>query len=200
MPIDFPDSPINGDIHTVGDITWTYDGVKWTKNIILVTGPTGPTGPESTVTGPTGATGPAMSLTYVDYVPTWTQGVTIAKTTNWARYSQLDKLVQGSIKITASSAGTANTKILVGLPVAASANNFVIGSLVRFRASGNITVFVDSSFAIYDSSTTMSFLVSSNLNQPSNITYRLGEYSTSAVGLTIASGDVFHIQFMYEAN
>lgn len=29
MAINFPDSPTNGDTHTVGDKTWTYDGTSW---------------------------------------------------------------------------------------------------------------------------------------------------------------------------
>ena len=29
MPIDFPNSPTNGQTHTVGSFTWQYDGEKW---------------------------------------------------------------------------------------------------------------------------------------------------------------------------
>jgi hypothetical protein len=29
MAIDFPDTPITGDTHTVGSKTWRYDGEKW---------------------------------------------------------------------------------------------------------------------------------------------------------------------------
>ena len=32
MAINFPDSPITNDTHTEGDVTWTYDGTKWTVN------------------------------------------------------------------------------------------------------------------------------------------------------------------------
>jgi len=29
MPIDFPNSPTNGQTHVVGSFTWQYDGQKW---------------------------------------------------------------------------------------------------------------------------------------------------------------------------
>jgi len=59
MPIDFPDSPTNGQTFTVGNKTWIYDStyLRWTAQQAPI-GPTGPTGPASTVTGPTGPTGP----------------------------------------------------------------------------------------------------------------------------------------------
>jgi len=36
MPIDFPDAPSNGDTHTVGDKTWTWDGTVW--NVVTNSG------------------------------------------------------------------------------------------------------------------------------------------------------------------
>lgn len=36
MPINFPDSPTTGDIHTIGDKTWTYDGTAW--NVVTSSG------------------------------------------------------------------------------------------------------------------------------------------------------------------
>jgi len=36
MPIDFPDAPSNGDTHTVGDKTWTWDGTVW--NVVTSSG------------------------------------------------------------------------------------------------------------------------------------------------------------------
>jgi hypothetical protein len=44
MAIDFPNSPTNGQTFTVGSTTWTYDGTKWNKNALTITGPTGPAG------------------------------------------------------------------------------------------------------------------------------------------------------------
>lgn len=133
------------------------------------------------------------------YTPTWTQSATITKTVNWGRYTQLGKWVHGSLKMTASSAGTANNKILVGLPVAASANNFVMGSMAfidesvtpdSFLRGGNMQ-------AVYESSTTIGFLIPTTVDI--DATLRFGQ-TGSPSALTIASGDVIYVQFSYEAS
>lgn len=154
---------------------------------------------------------------YQSYTPTWTQSATITKTVNWARYTLLNKLVIGSIKMTASSAGTSNNKVLVGLPVAASADNFIIGKMVLFDDSQTSDSVSDSFLVFCESSTTMSFYVShffsstaasitvqtDDLNYPTT-DVRLGQnYTTIAntarTGFAVASGDIMWIQFMYEA-
>lgn len=55
MAIDFPNTPTNGQLFTVGEKTWQYVSAesKWISAGGTI-GPTGPTGP----TGATGATGP----------------------------------------------------------------------------------------------------------------------------------------------
>lgn len=45
MPIDFPNSPSNGQEHTVGSTTWVYDGSKWNiKTVNAVTNDSMPVG------------------------------------------------------------------------------------------------------------------------------------------------------------
>jgi hypothetical protein len=140
-----------------------------------------------------------------DYTPTWTQSATITKTVNWARFTQLNKLVQGSIKMTASSAGTANNKILVGLPVGASTNNFIIGINNLFDASSTNDFIWDAGSTYFESSTTMSFQIRSAsgvLGESSEDDNRMGQNyqrSGTQTGFTIASGDIMYIQFAYEA-
>jgi hypothetical protein len=90
------------------------------------------------------------------YTPSWTQSATITKTVNWARYTQLGKWVQGSIKMTASSAGTANNKMLVGLPVNASADNFIVGSMVMKFVAGAAEHYWFYT-ALYDSASSLAF-------------------------------------------
>lgn len=151
--------------------------------------------------------------TFSSYTPTWTQSATITKTTNWARYTQFNKLVMGSIKMTASSAGTANNKMLVGLPVAASANNFIVGSMMFFDAS-SVNDISNPYFAFYESSTTMSFFVGRVSSVSNDMTIpdaagpttdvRFGQNYTNnsnaaITGITVASGDIVYVQFMYEA-
>lgn len=146
-----------------------------------------------------------------NYTPSWTQSATISKTVNWARYTQLGKWVQGSIKMTATSAGTANNKILVGLPITASSNNLIIGQMTFLDDSANNDQ-QPSVSCYYETSTTMSFfpyvLSSSTLVVPTGgiqgLTAKFGQDYTSGggsavTGITVASGDIIYIQFMYEA-
>jgi hypothetical protein len=137
-----------------------------------------------------------------DYTPSWTQSATISKTVDWARYTQIGKWVQGSVKMTATSAGTANNKVLVGLPVSASSNNFVVGSMVvydngtRYQFGFNIP-------ALFESSTTMSFgmYFTDATSAFASTDIRFGQNSTSGNnGLVVASGDILYIQFSYEAS
>ena len=140
------------------------------------------------------------------YTPTFTQSVAITKTTDFARFTQLGKWVQGSLKLTASSAGTANNKIFVGLPVAASANNHIVGSCYWKDASGtDLFKFRSILSAIYESSTTMAFSPMNSTSEATNATsdVRLGQNYTSGgsstTGFTVASGDIIYVQFSYEA-
>lgn len=61
MAIDFPDSPVDGQVFSVGTRSWVYysSSNTWISGSGPVgpTGPTGPTGADSFVTGPTGPTG-----------------------------------------------------------------------------------------------------------------------------------------------
>ena len=137
-----------------------------------------------------------------DYTPSWTQSATISKTVNWARYTQLNKLVIGSVKMTATSAGTATNKILVGLPVGASSNNFVMGSMVYFD-TGTSYIFARSIPVLYETSTTVAFgYYASNSDVAGTSTdVRFGQNTPGGLtSLTVASGDVIYIQFMYEAS
>jgi len=56
----FPNTPTTGTTHTIGDITWEYNGYAWevvVSTIAGLSGPKGDTGPTGPI-GPTGPTGP----------------------------------------------------------------------------------------------------------------------------------------------
>lgn len=130
--------------------------------------------------------------TWQNYTPTWTQSATITKTVNWARYTQLNKLVIGSIKMTATGAGTANNIIKIGLPVNASTNNGVMGQLIINDSGSGAT-----RTAFFDSASTMKFFVN---NTSFLFTTEIwGLTGGGSLGATIASGDEVYVQFMYEA-
>jgi hypothetical protein len=147
--------------------------------------------------------------TWQDYTPSWTQSATITKTVNFARYTQFNKIVMGSVKMTATSAGTANNKVLVGLPVAASSNQFILGQMTYFDDSATDKyLFSTPMMAFYETSTTISFSPKSlTVTGPPNATAddkRFGQdytaSGTSRSGVTVASGDIIWIQFQYEAS
>jgi hypothetical protein len=144
------------------------------------------------------------------YTPTWTQSVAITKTVNWARYTQLGKWVQGSVKMTATGAGTANNKMLVGLPVNASSDNFILGQFFYNDVSfANANTYAFRS-VFFESASTISFFPSYSLvsslgyDDAVQLDARFGQnYTTSGgtsrTGITVASGDIIYIQFAYEA-
>ena len=71
MAINFPSSPLDGDVFTAGDHTWVFSSIgaggpgAWKLEAQTVTGPTGPTGPTGATgsQGSTGATGAASNVT-----------------------------------------------------------------------------------------------------------------------------------------
>lgn len=120
------------------------------------------------------------------YTPTWTQSANITKTVNWARYTQLNKFVYVSIKMTASGAGTAANNILVGLPVNASTNNFMMGTAYIQDESATPDRFYQT-FAIYNSASTVTF-------------YAVKDAQTAPTQeITIAANDIIYVQLAYEA-
>lgn len=130
------------------------------------------------------------------YTPTFTQSATITKTVNWARYMQLNDLVIVNLKMTASSAGTANNEIKVGLPVNASANNFLMGTMLFMddSFSGDPVSF---SIAVYDSTSAVKFR-----RPAADQSEELADYvglTASGQAFTIASGDAIWVQLTYEA-
>ncbi len=131
-------------------------------------------------------------LTYTDYTPTWTQSTTITKTVNFARYTQFGKMVHVSVKMTATGSGTATNNIAIGLPVTASANNFVMGSAMHLdesTANDDIRTFI----AVYNTSSSVIFMNTASFNGTH-------QYFGVNQSITIASGDVMWMSLIYEAS
>jgi hypothetical protein len=128
---------------------------------------------------------------YQDYTPTWTQNVAITKTVNWARFTRFGGLVVASIQMTATGAGTASNTIKVGLPVNASANNFLMGVCQVVDESST----PDGAFhiyAVYDTASTIAFM-NSNGGSAADASVRFGN------SFTLAAGDIIRINLTYEA-
>ena len=90
-------------------------------------------------------------LTYVDYTPVWTQGITITHTKTFARFTQFGKMVVASIRLLSTTAGTAGEVIKVTLPVNASSNNFILGHAAIGTTAGT----QGARYALFDTSTTV---------------------------------------------
>lgn len=127
-----------------------------------------------------------------NYTPTWTQSVAIAKTVNWARYVVTGKWVQVSIRMTATSAGTASNKILVGLPIPANANNFIMGQLLHTPPAGTSALM---RVALYDTASSVAFGYQYN----STWTTPSARWGDATIGTTLANNDVVNIYLSYEA-
>lgn len=215
MAIDFPSGPSVNQIFTdpTSGKSWKWDGEKW---VVSVTGLTAADIPNSSITSAklnvtasgstgniltrnTGATSgfewadPALpAYSWTSYTPTWTQSATITKTTNWARYVQIGKMVQVSIRMTSTGSGTASNTILIGLPVNASSNNFLMGQLLYTPAAGTNALMRN---ALYNNTSTVAFSYQFN----STWATPSARWGDATIGTTIASGDVVNVFLTYEA-
>ena len=138
---------------------------------------------------------------WTSYTPTFTQSATITKTVNWAKYMQLGDLVFVNLKMTASSAGTTNNKILIGLPVNASSDNFLMGQLIYFDASVTPKYVYMLRAALYESTSTVAFHVSASAASDGDTRWGQQWFSNGNIqsAVVIESGDVVYCQLMYEA-
>ncbi len=123
-------------------------------------------------------------VAWTSYTPTLTQGVALSKTVTYARYQRIGRLVIVVANLAITSAGTAATAVLVGLPVAATAAAAVVGSF-RYLDAGT-TVYVGTAYGT--STTTVELLTNAQPN-PLGI----------APAVTAASGDTVQIAISYEA-
>lgn len=143
MAIDFPNSPTDGQVYSVGTKSWTYVSAesKWVASG-APQGPTGPTGAIG-VTGPTGATGTAGATG-----PTGPANIPISGAQKTAPYTLI-----------ASDTGK---HILVGTggSVTIPNNVFTAGDVVSVvnNTTGDITI---------NCSTTNAYITGVNVNEAS---------------------------------
>ena len=123
------------------------------------------------------------------YTPTWTQGVAISKTVNYARYVQIGKLVVVQVQMTATSGGTAGQGFSVSTPV--NQNNVSNASVCGVASYVDVTP----GFATY--------VLSAVAGGAGSIQFY---HDTSAAnifgivpGVTVTSGEILSFQLSYEA-
>ena len=79
----------------------------------------------------TAATLNTIGAASVSYTPTLTQGVTLSKTIQVARYWQFNKMIIGQVAVGITSSGTAGQPVLIGLPLSANAYvNIIAGTFL----------------------------------------------------------------------
>lgn len=87
----------------------------------------------------TAATMNSIGAAWESYTPTLTQGVTVTKTVTYAKYCQIQKLIIVNVRLAVTSAGTAGTEVLVGLPVASVQPAVAVATGYIYDASVNTT-------------------------------------------------------------
>lgn len=121
---------------------------------------------------------------WTSYTPTLTQGVAVTKTVTYAKYQRVGRTIIVSMRLAITSAGTAGSALLAGLPVTAADVSGVVGSF-RYFDAGN-TNFAGT--ACGSTTTTVQFIVSSNG----------GSFGTLPA-ITTANTDVLQVSVAYEA-
>ena len=124
-----------------------------------------------------------IGAAWVDYTPTLTQGVTVTKTIQSAKYCQIQKLVIVNVALNVTSAGTNNVGIYVGLPINVLSTDGNYGAGFVYDASLNA---VYHSAVNGQSSSTIQFLYQTGSPVGSNPTFAL------------ASGDIIRFTIAYE--
>jgi len=126
----------------------------------------------------------SIGAVWESYTPTLTQSVTVTKTINSARYARIQKIVTCDILLTCTSAGTAANGVVVGLPIAASGTQRLVGTGFIYDAS---TAIVYNVSAITASSTTVQFF------------YQTATGWGFSPNIALALNDQIRILFTYEA-
>jgi hypothetical protein len=123
------------------------------------------------------------------YTPSLTQSVTVTKTVEYARYTQVGKLISVQVSVSATSTGTAGQPIVIGLPADPSG----------FRAIGSCYVFDSSAGTFFAGilirqGTSLASIVIGNGAGVTNIAGGTGGGFTAA----LASGDIVTFMATYE--
>lgn len=127
---------------------------------------------------------------WTTFTPTFTQGATITKTVTYAKYQRVGRLIVAQVLLAVTSAGTANTQIIVSLPVTGvGGGNQPIG--VFYMSDTSTSPFNYMGFAAMVSTTTVSGI-------GSGFAGYMGA-TAGPGGVTLASGDSIGYSVMYEA-
>jgi hypothetical protein len=131
----------------------------------------------------TAATLNTIGAAWESYTPTLTQGVTVTKTIQSAKYCQIQKLVIVNVALNVTSAGTSNVGIIVGLPKNVLSTDGSYGAGFVYDASGN---------ALYHST------VNGQSSSTVQFLYQTGSPVGQSPTFALASGDIIRFTIAYE--
>ena len=127
---------------------------------------------------------------WVSYTPTITQGATLTKTIDYAKYTQINKLVVCHIMCSITSAGTAANILAASLPITPANVD-----QPYFGCNGSAT--------FYDASAATPYVLGVHIGASSIANFvgiaAGGDYFGVTPGITAASGDQFSFIISYEA-
>jgi hypothetical protein len=136
----------------------------------------------------TAATMNSIGAAWETWTPTLTQTATVTKTTNYAKYMRIQKLVIAQCYMTVTGAGTGGTNVVVGLPITAlELQSQIVGGGFIYDSSANMVYHVVNQIT---STTTMSFYTDQNGS---------GNFFGTNPNIALAANDQIRLYFMYEA-
>jgi len=129
---------------------------------------------------------------WTSYTPTVTQGVGVTCTVNYAKYARVNKIIHVSVALQFTSAGTANSSIVVSLPVTAAAGTGAFGNSLGAGGFFDLSALAQYSGSVQQNGTTGMSLYS---DQASGGGSFLGQFPA----VTIANGDYMFLFATYQA-
>ena len=137
----------------------------------------------------TAATMNSIGAAWESYTPTITQGATLTKTIDYAKYTQINKLVVCHITCTITSAGTAANILTVSLPLTPANVDQPF-----FGCNGSAT--------FYDASAATPYVLGVHIGASSIVNFvgiaAGGDYFGVVPAVTAANGDVISFIISYE--
>lgn len=149
---------------------------------------------ESTYTGSAWSTDGPLWGALTSWTPVITQGATPTFTTTYAKYTRTGRWIEGACHLVLTSAGTAgNLVALSGMPAAAA----LAGTYVGFGALDDVSAPLLYPFSAYVFSSTVFHLRQVGVGTTAAL--RVGD-GASTFSDALASGDLLHLNFAYEAS
>jgi hypothetical protein len=136
---------------------------------------------------------PVGALNYTAYTPTWTN-LTIGNGTNNFRYAQVGNLVHYYGQLTFGSTTSTSSSATLPLPITGRLSNYYTNNISFYDLSTD-THWVGAGFV---STTTILFKVP-QYNSAQNFLYHANVGSTNPFNAAFATGDIWNINFVYEA-